>query len=154
MIILNSKKTPEQTLELLKEHTLIIKKRNFWRFTFLWELQGDVLAGKIKNNNFCLILLNKHMAGFPLRFFYGKVIDADNRAVIEGKFKFRPDFWLNYLIVCIAVIFMGFNFDIWWFIASLVFTTTISILISLLKARISKDNEDATIERIKEIIAE
>ena len=156
MITLNSEKTPEQTIELLKEQTLAIKISNFFRSTFLWKLQGNVLAGKIKNNEFCLILVDKHMVNLPLRFFIGKVISADNKTIIEGKFRWHP-FWLYYdlaLAICILAIFArGFLVSIPLSMAFFIVCLVPSIIVLRLKISIGKDNEEATIERIKEIIA-
>jgi hypothetical protein len=161
MITLNSEKTPEQILELLGKQTRAIKTYHYFllipRWAFLWKLQGNVLAGKIKNNEFYLILLNKHMVGFPDRFFCGKVINVDNKTIIEGKFKLHP-FWLTYYLIIAICILAAFAKDFWGdallLITFFIICLTPLAIASWLKTCINKDNEEATIERIKEIIAE
>jgi hypothetical protein len=153
MIIIETKKPREQVIELLRKQTRHFKIYHLIFPVISYALCESTFAGRINENKFWLFSPSLATARLPHRVFFGTFTETDNKTIIIGKFKYPPSLYINYLIVLMLLIFVGFitgvlpPFDIGFIIFPLFMIAVLPFGIL-----IGKKCEKETIENIKKFL--
>jgi hypothetical protein len=152
MIALPSDKTCEQIHDLLRNRIYPIKTRQLLLPFFTVGMWGNVFAGRINKNEFYLIPHRLIYLNPPYRFFYGKIIEADNKAMIVGKFKHHSSNIITYMIMFALALCFGYFHNIMGFIL-ITFSLVIgfALLMGIWRGR---KYEKETIETLMKILSE
>jgi len=106
MVTLYSDKEYEQIMALLKEQVKNIKPLFYLLPVGLWSgLCADLPVGKIKKDNFWLVVADVSIAARPYRFFFGSLTVTDNKTTITGSFRYHP---YTYIISLGLYIFVAY----------------------------------------------